>query len=129
MLPRQSGNRGFVALISALIAGAVGAAITISVLLLGLGFTKTAIVFQQSNQAKALANACAEEALQKIRDTDYRGAGNLSLNGGTCSFTIASDRTITASGSVGDVVRKVKITIDRIVPSINITSWQEVADF
>jgi len=30
---------------------------------------------------------------------------------------------------VGTIIRKVKVTIDAINPQINVTSWQEVADF
>ena len=88
---------------------------------------------EQSNQAKALANACAEEALQQIRDsTPFTGTGNLTLGQGSCNYTVTSgggqNRTIASTGTVGSIVRKVKTTIDKINPGINITSWQEVAD-
>ena len=127
-------QKGYIALITVLVTGAVGVAIAVSVLWLGLGSSKTSFSMEQSNQAKALANACSEEALQQIRDsTPFTGSGNLTFGQGTCSYTVTSqggqNRTITASASVGTIVRKVKITIDKITPSINITSWQEVADF
>ena len=124
---------GFVTLISVLVVGAVGVAITLSIILLGLGSSRTSFAVEQSNQARALANACAEEALQQIRDsTPFTGTGNLSLGQGTCTYTVTSqggqNRTITSSGTVGTILRKVKIIIDKITPNINVTSWQEVAD-
>ncbi len=125
---------GYIALITVLVTGAVGVAIATSLLLLGLGSSRTSFSLEQSNQAKALANACSEEALQQIRDsTPFTGTGNLTLGQGTCSYTVTSgggqNRTITSSGIVGTIVRKVKIIIDKITPNINVTSWQEVADF
>jgi len=130
----QDSNRGYIALITVLVIGAVGMAIAVSVILLGLGSSRTSFALEQSNQAKALANACAEEGLRQIKDsTPFTGTDTLTLGQGTCSYTVTSqggaDRTVIATGTVGTLVRKVSITLDQIVPSINITSWQEVADF
>jgi len=127
-------SRGYITLISVLVVGAVGVAIATSLILLGIGSSRSSFALEQSNQAKALANACAEEALQQIRDsTPYTGTGNLSLGQGTCTYTVTSqggqNRTITASGTVGTIVRKVKIIITKINPTITVSTWQEVADF
>ncbi len=127
-------KKGYVALITVLITGAIGVAIATSLLLLGLGSSRTSFALEQSNQAKALANACSEEALQQIRDsTPFTGTGSLTLGQGTCGYTVVNDggenRTVTASGTVGTVVRKIKIIVNTINPAINLTSWQEVADF
>lgn len=127
-------QRGFITLISVLVVGAVGVAIAFSLLLLGVGNARTSFAIEQSNQAKALANACAEEALQQIRDsTPFTGSGNLTLGQGTCNYTVTSqggqNRTITSSGTVGTIIRKVKIIIDKINPAIQVVSWQEVSDF
>ena len=125
---------GYITLISVLIVGAVGTAITVSLFLFGIGFSRTSFALEQSNQAQALANMCAEDALQEIRDsTPFTGSGNLTLGQGTCDYTVVNDggqdRTITTFGTVGTITRKVSITIDAINPDINIATWQEVADF
>ena len=127
-------HKGFITLISVLVVGAVGVAIATSLILLGLGSSRTSFAIEQSNQAKGIANACAEEALQQIRDsTPFTGSGNLTLGQGTCAYTVTSqggqNRTITSSGTVGSIMRKVKIIIDTINPTIQVVSWQEVADF
>lgn len=127
-------NRGYITLVSVLVVGAVGVAIAVSLILLGLGSSRTSFAIEQSNQAKALANACAEEALQQIREsTPFTGSGSLMLGQGTCTYTVTSqgsqNRTITSSGTVGTIIRKVKIIINKINPTIQVVSWQEVSDF
>ncbi|MBI2645178.1 hypothetical protein HYW94_03345 [Candidatus Uhrbacteria bacterium] len=127
-------HHGFIALISVLIIGVLGISIVTSLLLLGVGSSKTSLASEQSAQAKALANACAEEALQHIHDsTSYTGSDTLTLGQGTCAYTVTSqggqNRTITSSGTVGTIIRKEKIIITGVNPAIQISSWQEVADF
>ncbi len=136
MVQRQydRSQSGYIVLTTVLIVGAVGVAAAVAVLWLGLVDSKSSFALEQSNQAKALANACSDEALQQIRDsTSYSGTGNLTLGQGTCTYTVTNNggtsRTIISTGTVGTVVRKVKITIDRINPSINVTSWKEVGNF
>lgn len=88
----------------------------------------------QSSEAYYYASACAEEALQQIHDSvSFSGSGNLSMGNGNCNYTVTAgaghNRTIEASGIVETIVRKIRITIDKIQPDINIVSWEEVADF
>lgn len=130
----DSAQKGYIVLLATLIVVVVGLAITSSFILLGLDFSRTVFSLEQSNQAKALANACAEEALLQVRNnTNYSGSGNLILSRGTCTYTVINqggeNRTINSSGIVGTLYRKVKITINQINPKITILSWQEVADF
>jgi len=128
-------ENGYVTLISVLVIGAIGVAVGVSLISLGLSASRTSFSLEQSNQTKALANACAEEALQQIRDQPlaFSGTNNLVLGRGNCTYTVTAgsgeDRTIEASGTVDTIVRKIEISIDQINPTINITSWQEVAEF
>ena len=125
---------GFITLISVLVAGVIAAAIATSLILFGLGASRTAFSLEQSNQAKGLANACAEEALQRIQSSvSFTGGDTLALGQGTCDYTVTNqggqNRTIVSTGTVASIVRRVRVVIDKITPSINIVSWQEVADF
>lgn len=127
---RSSHNRGYITLLSVLIMGAVGIAMTVSLLVLGLGSSRTSFAWEQSNQAKGLANGCAEEALQQIRSsTSFTGSGTLTFGQGTCSYTVTngggSNRTITASGTVGTITRNVSISVTAITPLIVTSTWQE----
>ena len=127
-------ENGYITLMSVLVVGAVGVAIAVSLILFGLSSSRSSFAIEQSNQTKSLANACAEEALQQIRDsTSFEGAGNLSFGQGSCAYTVTKltgqNREIESIGTVGTIVRKVKINIDAVNPQINIVSWQEVVDF
>lgn len=126
-------KQGFITLISILIVISVGTLVSVSLLLLGLASSRSSFSVEQSKQAQALADACVEEALQQIQDNqNFTGSNNLSLGQGICSYTVTNNggqnRSITASGSVGTIVRKVSVSIDALNPDINISSWQEVAD-
>ena len=126
-------NKGFVALISILIASAVSVAVVTSVLLLGVGSSKTRLAVEQSSKARSLTDTCAEIALENIREnSSYSGSVSLSLGDGLCLFSVALTNgiwTINASGTVGAIVRRAKVVVTSASPKINVSSWQEVADF
>ena len=126
--------RGFVSLIAVIIVGAVGLSVAVFLLLNGIDSMRASFAGEQSSQARALADACAEHALGLIREqTSYTGTDGLTLGGGTCTYIVTSqggqNRTITSTGTVAAMIRKVRIVIDAITPDITIASWQEVADF
>lgn len=86
------------------------------------------------SEAYYLASACSEEALQTINSLPtFQGTGNLVLGKGSCTYTVIAgsgeSRTINASGTVNNIIRKIKIVISQITPVISIASWQETADF
>mgnify|MGYP001562300226 CR=1 FL=1 len=131
---RQTVQSGYIALMAVLITGLIAVSITTSLLLFGTSETKTAITREESERARAYANACAEEALQQIRSsTGFTGSGSLTFGADSCSYTVTGlggeNREITATGAVNTVVRKVKAVVSDINPQILVSSWQEVADF
>ena len=127
-----SDQNGFITMLSVLIFGVVALAIASSILLIGLGSSKIGFNIEQSGKAKSLANMCAESALQEMRNsTSFVGTNTINIGTDSCVYNVidngGENRTITAEGTTGTVVRKILITIDQINPSINITSWQEVS--
>lgn len=134
MEARVLGSQGIVMVVAVLIVSAIGAAIGAALLLMGLSESQTGFIHQQSYQSKDLADACIEDALQQIHDNvSFTGMRTLTFGQGTCSSTVVTAggqaRIVTASATVGSVIRKVKVALDKITPAIHITSWQEVADF
>jgi hypothetical protein len=128
----RAAEQGYITLLAVIITGAAAMAIALVLLTTGADSQRAALVQQQSIQARQLASACAEEALQIIHDTtSYTGSGNLSLGAGTCTYTVAntggSNRTVTVTGTVGNVVRKQTVYATIGSSSISITSWQEVS--
>jgi len=127
----SNNQKGYITLISVLVVSAVSISVTISLLLLGLGSSRTSFVYQQSYQAKGFADACAEEALEEIRsNTGFVGGGNINFGNGTCTYNVTSqgaeNRTVVATGTVDSVIRKVSVIINDINPLITVVSWQEV---
>ena len=121
--------KGYVLLISVIIVGAIAVSIAVSLLFLGVGDSKNAISHQWSEQSKAGVNACAEESLQQIRSNiNFTGTGNLNINNGTCTYTVAntggSTRSIVVSSTVSSINRRVTITISALNPKI-VATWQE----
>ena len=134
LLLKTKQTRGYIALLSVIMIGAIGTAIMLSVMLLSVSTSKTDFAVQQSGSAKVLASSCGEEALQKLLETGTTSSsGGLSLGSGNCTYIITSQNgeniTINATGIVGTIVSKVKIVVSTTTPSILLSSWQEVGDF
>lgn len=128
---KHIGERGYVALIAVLIIGAAATASCLALLANGTDSQRAALVAVQSKQARNLAAACAQEALQVMHDTtSYTGTGSLTLGAGTCSYTVAvtsgANRSIVTSGNVSNVTRKVQVYATINSSGISVTSWQEV---
>lgn len=123
---------GYIALLSVMIVGAVATAIGVVLLITSSDSQRSALVSQQSKQARALGVACAHEALQVIHEnTAYTGTGDLSLGQGTCSYTVSSTgantRSIVTSGTVNNVLRKIQVNVTIDSSNISITSWQDIS--
>ena len=120
---------------SVLIVGVVGTAIAVFFILMGTDAYRTSSDLEQSFQAKSLADACAEKALDAIRqDINYAGGETVSFDKGSCEILAivnpgTQSPTVESKGTVGSATRKVKVTTQQITPQIKIQSWEEVADF
>ncbi len=108
MALQLSDNRGFAALIGVLIFGGFCVTIAASMVFSATRSMQTSLVLRQSYEAKAVAEACAEIALQAIHDnTGYTGTGGMSLGTGSCTYTVTDNggevRTVDVSSSVGRI--------------------------
>jgi hypothetical protein len=124
--------KGFVTLISVLILGAVGVAIVVSLIQLGLGSSRTSFAAEQSLSARGLADACAELALERIRSNpSYVGTLSPLVGTGDCTYTVTDTggvtRSIAAEATVGTITRRVHVVVSAVSP-ISLASWQEVAN-
>lgn len=127
-------RKGYVALLSVLIIGAIGVVSMLSVLLSGVSASKTDFALQQAGSAKVLASSCGEEALQQILESGTTSSsGSLTIVSDTCTYSITSQNgqniTVNATGQVGTITSKIKIIIATTTPSIILSSWREVGDF
>lgn len=127
----RENQSGYVALLAVLVMGAVATATAISLLLSGTDALRQILVTQQSIQARTIAHACAEEALQTIHDTmAFTGSNSLIYSPGTCTYTVTNtggnNRSIAVTSTVGESTRKLQISVT-ISSSISVVSWQEAS--
>lgn len=128
MITKTIRETGYIAMLTVVILGVVVTVITTSIVLLGLGHTRSSLSENQSSIAKSMADTCAEIALKQIRlNPAFTGSGNLSLSGATCNYTVISAVTssISSTGVSGNSTRRVTIDLSSRVPSIVFTKWQE----
>lgn len=133
MVRRQFVNnmeRGFGTLFVIIILGGIALALTLWISTSTLWSIRGSIDNRASSQTKALVNACAEIALEAMREnTAYTGSASQRIGSDTCTYSVTSaggsNRTIMVSGTVGAVTRKLQITTTAFNP-ITISSWQDV---
>jgi hypothetical protein len=128
-------ENGFVALVSVLIVGAIGATIAVGLLAAGGSWLETKQAQRESAAARYLADACGEYALEKYRQNSaYAGTEVVPVGDENCTiravFTDGSgNKVIQTQAIVGSSTRRVEIRVGSRTPRLTISSWQEVADF
>jgi len=127
-------KNGFITLLSVVLVSTIGLAVVMSLSVILISSSRSGGDLYKLNQAKSLSNACAEVALQEIRDlSSFSGSDNLVLGAGDCNYTVTNlggeNRQIDSTGTVLTIVHKIQIIIDAIDPDINIVSWGEVDAF
>lgn len=128
-------TNGYITLLGTLAAGAIVSLLVVSLVFFSLSNTQMSLSLQESFKARSMANLCAEKALQTIRNSNnYAGTKTLDLaQQGSCGFTVINTggetRQITATGQKEEVVRKVEVRVSAINPQIQLSLWQEKAEF
>lgn len=131
---RNKNKKGFVIIYAVILTGSVILAMAIYFSWLAAFSLKSGIQLKKSEQARHLANTCAEIALQRIwDDKNFSGSGNFSGYGGSCVYQVnnlgGDNREVRATGTVSNLIRKAKVSISKVGGLVGVTSWQEVVDF
>ncbi|HYV33832.1 MAG TPA: hypothetical protein VE973_03210 [Candidatus Limnocylindria bacterium] len=135
---KKNNQQGYIVLMALIIISAVALATVLLTINRGATISSSGQAAEQSAQARALANACAEYALQELKDDqNYPGNTTVPLEMGSCSLLPITQSgttfTIQAQGIVSSMVRKVLVTAEIINQAGQVTvtldSWQEVSDF
>lgn len=127
-------EKGYVTLITTLIVGSLGILVTLGMLQVGLIQTQTAIVFSDSKKAANLANACAEYALQEVRNnTAFTGSATITISSQDCDYEVLSlggeSRRINSESVVNNATKRIQVDLSAINPLIDIDSWVFVESF
>lgn len=134
---RKNSQNGYIILMSVIILSALGAAVVSTMLILALSHGQSGSAAADGVRANALAEGCAESALNSLReDGNYGGSENIVLTSGDCSILQIefqdSVYTIKTSAASAEAVSKILITAQRAEgpPAyMQIVSWQPVTDF
>lgn len=125
-------KKGYITLLSVIVVAALASAVTFGFLSRGISASKNTSSFEAAIRARALADQCAEIALQKIRDeATFTTAGtSVSSVDGNCTYTIknlgGNRRSIITTGHSGSGIKNVAVEVDGINPYIVILSWKEI---
>lgn len=130
MIPRS--KNGYVFLISVLFVSAIAISVLGSYMLLSIASMENGITYQSSAQALENAQTCAERGLMNLfLNSGYTGEA-IELDNGDCTILQPGgygnvNRTLCIEGVSGAHTRRLEIVLERLLPSIQVFSWQEVA--
>lgn len=127
---KPSRARAFSTLFIVIILGAISLSVILSISTSSVWSIKGSTDTKNANISKALVNSCAEVALEVMRENNsYTGTNSEILNGNTCTYTVSNTggttRSITVSGVVNGVTRKLNITTSTFNPLV-VSTWQEI---
>lgn len=123
-------NKGFGTLFIVIILGSASLALTLWITTSSFWSIRSSIDNTVGKQAKALTDSCADVALETMRENNsYFGTNTVTINNNTCTYTVANtggnNRTISISGSIGSITKKLQITSTGFNPIV-ISNWQDV---
>lgn len=127
--------KGVIALISVLVIMSVVLAIGLAISIIGRDEIVLSGVFQDGEQAFAIADACVEEGVNRFKlDGAFTGT-SLSLDGGSCVVTVANlggnTRLVRGVGTYNSNIRIVEANVSLHLngqgnaSTIKINSWRE----
>lgn len=126
-------SEGFSTLLVVIIIGTIITGLILYASTAGLWSIQGSIADKISMQSDQMASACAELALEVIRENNsFTGSGSGSIGSNNCNYTVSntggSNRQVNVTSVVSGITRKIKIITDSFNP-INVVSWQNVGDF
>lgn len=132
MAQHQRG-KAYVTILTIAVLLVITVTVTVTVVTVLVDNTISYRVTTESDVARYNADACAEVAINKLKENlAYAGANEtITLDRGTCTIANISgsgnsNRIITTSGTYNNVVRKLSINVLSVNPSTSISSWTEV---
>ena len=104
--------------------------LTTAAVALAISTTRDTTTLTLGERSLMVAESGAENAiLRLLRDPSYSGeASPLSIGPGSATITVAgsSPITITSTGVVGNMVRKVQVEVSIVAGKVTVTNWQEI---
>ena len=125
---KKGKNKGYIALSTVLMLSVIIVAIGLTVSLISINEGQLGLAQLRSEQSLALVEACAEEALLALNETNTVPT-TISLPDGNCTATTDSqsgnDWTFTVNGTFDSYQKSLQLQVTK-TNTITITSWKEV---
>ncbi len=126
---KNKNNRGFSTLFVVILLGSAILSFALAISTSNFWSIQRSTAAKNSIQGKALVNACAEIALENIRQNNsYAGTNNITLNNNSCDYTVTNNggasKKIIVSGTINTVISKLTIITNSFNP-LTISSWLE----
>ncbi len=123
-------QKGFSTLFIVIILGSMVLALAIAFASSSVFVLRSSVNFEKSAKARAVANACAESALEHIKlDNMHSGENVILIDSYECTYHIIHQgdekRSIEVSGNVDRVIRRIRIETSSFNPLV-ISFWKEV---
>lgn len=120
-------NKGFGTLFTVIILASIGISLALWVSTGSVWSIRNSSGTRYSTQARAMADSCAEHALELVRENhSFSGSGQITIGSATCSYAVVPSgvvpKTIDTSSTVYGVTRKVRVQTSGFNP-ITVTSW------
>jgi len=131
----SSNKKGYIALMTVILMGAIASVIIVTLLTLSIVYNQNAITRMESQMARFYADSCAEEALRIIRAKTYNGTGSIDVNGDAindCTYITSGTQpnltinTENIPSPLDGPKRKIKVVTSAVSPKIILMSWSEV---
>lgn len=131
-MTHRTNKNGFIAITSLLLISAITFTIAISISLLGIEETKTALAHKKGIESFILGQTCIEESLLRLRDNENYAGTTLNMENGSCTINISGsdpDFVIVAEANLEGPPRytkKIEARVKKLENSINLISWREI---
>lgn len=124
-------QKGFSTLFIVIILGSIALSVSIAMSTSSLWSVQGSISKKQETIARSTATACAEVALEMMRqNNNFSGSNSVTLDSNGCDYTVTNlggdSRNISVTSTINGATRKLEIITDSFNP-LNIVSWQEIS--
>lgn len=127
----QKQNDGFALLYIMLMLAALLTTLALTSARAGIFSGNRMTLYQNAATTRMIAMQCAETLLMQVRnDTALNTAGTLSIQSGSCSYTVGGTspaKTITLTATYNNIYKRITINTSQVTPMI-LSTWLETAN-
>jgi len=122
---------GYVLLVSAMIIGLMLIGLAVAATRTLISERASTTVIEREDDARSLAEGCAEHALLKLRNNvNYTGNETVTINGQTCTVKplLTTPYRLQTEATVNGQPYRLQVTLSSLSP-LTISAWQRVTAF